>query len=313
MIEDRGRLDAYARAIQQTVRRGAVVLDVGAGQGIFTFLALRAGARHVYAVETNEIIEGARLVARGLGFSSQITFLRQDASGLRLPEHVDVLLADVRGTLPIFGKGLSLVNQLAERALNLNGAIVPMSDQMFFAPVEAPNEHARIGAWGVHGGIDYSPLQEIACSRMSRARFVPEQIVAEALALPRIVYGTKPLWPLSHEEDLRVERDGTVHGLAAWFDARLTDTIGFDSGPRGDAKVYKQGFFPFAVAKKVKRGAHIRVRVSVRELDGLVVWQWQWSGQDAEGLAFSENRNSLAGLFLKNGDLGSTGENDNEA
>ena len=74
MIEDPVRYQAYKAALERTVRPGDVVLDLGAGTGLMTFLALAAGAGHVYAVEPNPIVNcvndiataGARL-DRGFG------------------------------------------------------------------------------------------------------------------------------------------------------------------------------------------------------------------------------------------------------
>ena len=68
MLTDDVRTGSYRQAISQVVKTGDTVVDVGCGSGILTFLACRAGARHVYAIESEAVIEIAKLVAKKVGF-----------------------------------------------------------------------------------------------------------------------------------------------------------------------------------------------------------------------------------------------------
>ena len=63
MLVDDVRTGVYSQAISRVVKAGDVVADVGCGAGILSFLARRAGAKHVYAIESEAVIEMAKLVA----------------------------------------------------------------------------------------------------------------------------------------------------------------------------------------------------------------------------------------------------------
>lgn len=292
-------MDAYAKAIAEVVTPSSVVLDLGAGTGPMTFLALQAGAKHVFAVETNEAIEAAKLVARRMGWSSRITFLRQDARKIHLPEQVDVLVADVRGTLPLFTDGFDLVADVAKAWLKPGGHLIPLRDQIFIAAVEAPVDHERLNAWRDWRGIDYSSLRPIVAGRFGRNRFSPRQLLTEKVGFAPLSYGQAIPFPLACEGDRKVIRDGTVHGLVAWFVATLSETVVYGSGPGDEAVVYKQAFLPLLEPRAVVRDQTIRIRAIARQMDALPMWQWELGSLDSAGNpSFFEKRSSLDGLFL---------------
>lgn len=57
MIADSGRTNGYVDALKNKVRAGSVVLDIGTGTGILAMMACRFGAKRVYAVEPDDVIE----------------------------------------------------------------------------------------------------------------------------------------------------------------------------------------------------------------------------------------------------------------
>ena len=96
MMMDRVRTGAYCQALALAVKPEDVVVDLGAGAGIFTLHACRLGARLVHAIEPNDVIQVAREVVHANGFSQRVTFHQAMSFQIELPEPCDVLVTDPR-------------------------------------------------------------------------------------------------------------------------------------------------------------------------------------------------------------------------
>ena len=90
MLADNGRMAPYVAALRKAVGPDSVVLDIGTGTGIFALLACQFGARHVYALETNDAIELGRQQAEANGYSEKITFIHDSSSRISLPENMAI-------------------------------------------------------------------------------------------------------------------------------------------------------------------------------------------------------------------------------
>ena len=102
MIAFKERTSAYARALEINLEPGAVVLDIGCGPGILSFLACRAGAAKVYAVEPDDIVQLARETAADNGFSDRIEFIQALSTEVDLPQRVDGIVTDIHGVLRLY-------------------------------------------------------------------------------------------------------------------------------------------------------------------------------------------------------------------
>ena len=127
MIRDRVRTDAFRRAIEATVRPGAVVLDVGAGSGILSLFAARAGAARVYAVEVTSIAVLAQELADANGVGHVVRVIQDDVMDVELPERVDVIVSEWLGGFGIDEGMLPPVIAARDRWLKPGGTIIPRS------------------------------------------------------------------------------------------------------------------------------------------------------------------------------------------
>ena len=74
MLSDSVRVNAYHQGIRRNVRPGDVVVDLGTGTGLLAFMASRAGAKKVYAVEHSDFIE----IAREIGIPCEVRPVHAD-------------------------------------------------------------------------------------------------------------------------------------------------------------------------------------------------------------------------------------------
>ena len=157
MLSDRVRVEAYHRGIQRNVQAGDVVLDLGTGTGLLAFMASKAGAKKVYAVEHSDFIQVAREIAAHNGFTN-IEFIRANSREFTPPEPIDVVLHEQMGDELFNENMLENLLDLRDRVLRPGGRILPARFRLFVEPISV-NEDMRIRRfWNIDlpDGIDLS-------------------------------------------------------------------------------------------------------------------------------------------------------------
>ena len=278
MIADRVRMAAYEAALRRSVKPGSVVIDIGAGTGIFTLLACRLGARKVYAIDPNPAIDVARAVVKDNGFRDRVEFITKMSTDVELPEQADVIVADVRGVLPMLGMSIGTMIDARSRLLRPGGVLIPKRDDLQVSVVEAPLLYQPIvRPWEeFHDGFDVTAARHAATSEWNADRenpILPEQLLTPAQTWASIDYATVAGPDVGGAVTLRAARRGTAHGLVVWFDATLTDDDRFSVQP-GTRCVYARVFFPWPSPVAVDVGASIQVDLRATLAGDGYVFSW---------------------------------------
>ena len=109
------------------VRPGDIVLDLGAGSGILSVFAARAGAERVYAVERTSVAALAQELAVANGVAGIVRVIHGDVMDIELPERVDVIVSEWLGGFGIDEGMLVPVIAARDRWLKPGGVMIPRS------------------------------------------------------------------------------------------------------------------------------------------------------------------------------------------
>jgi protein arginine N-methyltransferase 1 len=277
IVGDSRRMRAYADAIAQAVRPGFVVVDLGAGGGILSVLAARAGARRVYAVEAMPLGSVVADAAGRSGVGDLVTFVHGMSRDVTLPERADVIVSDLRGVLPWFRTHLPSIVDARTRFLRQGGALIPERDSLEAALVEAPDLYRRhVGAFDdAPYGVHLDALRDMAVNRWYRGPKDEVSLIGNTETIVTLDYAEIAGPDLDATFDLVATRSATAHGFCVWFDSTLAEGVVLSNSPADDETVYGRAFFPFERPSDVCAGDRARVRLRATFVDADYVWTWE--------------------------------------
>jgi len=139
MLKDTVRTRTYQRAIMDNPNdfKDKIVLDIGAGTGILSIFAARAGAKHVYAIEFAEIAIFAQEIVRKNGLQDKITVIKGKMEEVELPvPQVDIIISEWMGYFLLYESMLDSVLWARDKYLVPGGKMLPGRAQVFVAAIE---------------------------------------------------------------------------------------------------------------------------------------------------------------------------------
>lgn len=283
MLSDSVRVDAYHRGIRRNVQPGDVVVDLGTGTGLLAFMASRAGAKKVYAVEHSEFIEVAREIARHNGFTN-IEFVQANSREFTPPEKVDVVLHEQMGD-ELFNENLvQNLLDVRDRFLRPHGRILPARFRLFVEPITM-HESMRVRRfWNIDlpDGIDLSPMRESPIAQRyetgrNEQTWLRPGAVSGTLAAPKPIleFDLDTLASVdSLPTDFVVERtasdDMIVDGTCIWFEAVFDDDTVLSTSPL--APITSWGNRMYRLDQEFAKGEQLRLNVHMGRLVDPDTW-----------------------------------------
>jgi protein arginine N-methyltransferase 1 len=279
-LADQARNAAFRQAIEETVRPGDVVLDLGCGSGVLGLLACQAGAGKVYAIDSGGVIELARKLCEANGFADRVVYIKGMSTLVELPERADVVVADQIGFGSEFGL-FSYFDDARERLLKPGGALIPSRVDLYVAPVECPQVYDAVDFWSHdQAGFDVRPAHAAAVNACYRLRLSPDQLLgAPAMGASVSLLSPTP-GALTMKTSFVVGRAGTLHGIGGWFGARLSHSARISNSPLADDAIDREQVF-FAIERPVDvaEGDRVELAMHILTADHIVTWSVEVLGE----------------------------------
>lgn len=281
LVNDLSCQDAFKKLISKSVCPGDVVLDLGTGSGIHTFFALQAGARHVYAVDCDTILDFTKQTAASNGLSDKITWIQTDFSRLDLPEKVDVIISNIG-----FLHSLNEIAPVAKKFLKPGGRLIPDELEISLSPVSVPYYYEqRIQAWDKQKfGIDFSQLKQMAVHHPQYLLLDPKEFISEPQATTKISVGSVSQLEFNWTFKFKAKRSTVMHGLGGFYSFYSKGKEYLSTRPplKMDKEIWTNFLLPISEPIKLKAGDVITATVSMIRRSPLGQPIWSWSIQAGE-------------------------------
>lgn len=276
MIADTTRMEAYVTALRGAVKPDSVVVDLGCGPGVFALLASQMGARRVYAIEPDNVIEVARQAAVANGYEDRMVCIQDYSTRVTLPEKADVIISDLRGILPWFQQHIPAIADARRRLLKPGGVLIPQKDYLWAALAEVPEEYDKLaGPWERNNyGLDLNSARSFVTNIWRKLRVNPEQFLTEPLQWCLLDYQEIENPDLAADLGWNVSREGTAHGFVVWFDSELCEGVSFSNRPGEVDLIYGKAFFPFLEPLQLGAEDRVAIRLSADLIEDEYVWRW---------------------------------------
>ena len=297
MLRDPRRVNAYRDAIAATVKPGDYVIELGAGFGYFSMFAARAGAARVDAVDLHPLVHLASRLAEANGLADIVHAHQCDAFQFDPGRKAQVIIADVRGASPFFGRSVDLIMSVRDRLLASSGQLIAQRDHLYCAPCREPKGFAERVTRLSLPGADLTPIAELASDTPMRWNLRSEDLLAQEQRWGILDYRSVASAGFSGTASWTMDGAGRIGGVGLWFEAELTPDVRFSTSPREPSSVYGQLFLPLKRPIDFEDGDQLRV--AIRAVPAGADYVWQWSAQrSAPRGTETISQNSLAARVI---------------
>jgi type I protein arginine methyltransferase len=276
MTHDEKRMKGFTEALKKFITPETIVLEIGAGTGVFTYLACKYGAKKVIAIEPNPVIQVAKEAINAHGFADRVEFLEKMSTDIDLPEKADLLLCDLHGNLPFFEKGIATIIDARERLLKDNAVFMPSREKVFLAAVNCAEAYESTITKNLKYNDEYTipSAKRLLTNQILNLVDKDQRLVSNSQVFAELDYKTIESANAHAKVRLDITEKSAVHGIRAWFVAEHGEGFFVDNSIDTPKATYGQPMFPFSEPVNVDVNDFIEFDLNATLENGNYVFSW---------------------------------------
>ena len=248
LLGQRSRLDKFRQAINEVVREGDYVVEIGTGSGVLAILAAKAGAARVSAVEVNaESLQYAKRAAKMNGVEQVIDFIEGSFSDFAPDAKADVVICEMLSSMMLVEQQIPASFHATNMILKPDGVLLPQEATAYAVPVECGEIWERFQ----YGDLQFPRVVQTATPDATKD--LADMKIVETFDLMNL---DKECTVDNTLQFTTVDK-GEIHGLIGVFESKLVGNIHLKMEDG-----WKQLFIPLAQPQDVNIGDVISVRIS---------------------------------------------------
>ena len=277
MMNDNYRNSKYLEAIKLAVNDisdDSLVLDIGAGSGLLSMMAIANGAREVVACEiTNTIAKIAKKIIHKNGYAEKITVINKKSTELKvgedLPKKVDLIISEILAA-QFVGEGVrSSIFDANKRLLKKDGIIIPESGTIKISLLGGDKKILDVVSVTSVNGFDLSEFNSITQHKWNmNLTEIPTLLSSHKEAFNINLYNQDNIVNEEKIIELKANQDGLCLGIIQWMKIKLYKDIEYENIPGTELSGRSHWPTPLYLFDKpvaVKKGNVLKIRAILGE------------------------------------------------
>lgn len=278
MLADSARNEAYYKAILAGIKEGDTVLDIGTGSGLLAMMAVKAGAKKVYACEMVPALASvAQQVVKDNGMSDKIEVLNLKSTSLmvgrELPERADIVVSEILDC-GLLGEGvLPSLRHAYANLLKPGARSIPQSADVYAVLIQA-NDYKGVNPVKEIAGFDLSAFEQFRVADTYQKvdlKVIPHQKLSDVFHLQHVDFKELPDLkvqkdPLRKTLSVKATADGHWQAVAFWFTLHVDSSTSLSTGPDGEMIHWGQALYFLKREQEVKAGEMVELTLLQSEM-----------------------------------------------